>query len=110
SWLHWWFNFWIDAFSPDPTPWVWVVRIVETLIAAALLLGFARKTVYVGAIIFSLLVWSTAEGFGGPYVAGATDVGAALIYVLLFIGLIVLDRDEGRSPYSVDFYIERRWP
>lgn len=110
SWLDWWFNFWINLVSPQPDLFAWIVRIIETVIAAALLLGFGRKTLYVGGIIFSLLVWSTAEGFGGPYTAGATDIGSAIVYVLLFIALIVIDRDEGRSPYSVDYYIERRWP
>ncbi|HLI50514.1 MAG TPA: hypothetical protein VKU87_01880, partial [Thermomicrobiaceae bacterium] len=110
SWLHWWFNFWINVVSPNPSPWVWVVRIVETIIAAGLLFGIGRKSLYVGGIVFSLLVWSTAEGFGGPYSTGTTDVGAAIIYVLLFAALIVIDRDEGRSVYSLDYYLERRWP
>jgi nitrite reductase (NO-forming) len=33
-----------------------------------------------------------------------------LIYVFLFIALILLDYALGRSPYSVDFYIERSNP
>ncbi len=33
------------------------------------------------------VIWSTAEGFGGPYTAGSTDIGAAIIYVLVFLAL-----------------------
>jgi plastocyanin len=33
----------------------------------ALITGFARKFTYISAAGFSLLIWSIAEGFGGPY-------------------------------------------
>ena len=38
---------------------------------------------YVTGIAFSLLIWSTAEGFGGPYTAGSADIGTAIIYALV---------------------------
>jgi nitrite reductase (NO-forming) len=41
---------------------------------------------------------------------GATNMGAALAYVLIFVALIGIDNREGRSPYSLDFFIEKRWP
>ncbi|MGH8213641.1 MAG: multicopper oxidase domain-containing protein, partial [Rhodanobacteraceae bacterium] len=59
--------------------------------------------------LFSLLIWSTAEGFGGPYTVGATNMGAGIIYVLVFIALIVISR-TGPSPYSIDYYLEKTWP
>jgi hypothetical protein len=31
-----------------------------------------------------MLVWSTAEGFGGPYTSGASDIGTAVVYALVF--------------------------
>jgi nitrite reductase (NO-forming) len=37
-------------------------------------------------------------------------MGAALAYVLIFAALIGLDTHGGRSPYSLDYFIERRWP
>ena len=110
GWLAPWFTFWINLVSPHPDLFIWATRIVETLIALGLLLGFARKTTFVIGALFSLLIWSTAEGFSGPYTAGATNLGPALVYVLLFIGLILSDREHGRSPYSIDYYLERRWP
>ncbi|MGH8162400.1 MAG: multicopper oxidase domain-containing protein, partial [Gammaproteobacteria bacterium] len=37
------------------------------------------------------------------------NMGAALAYVLIFAALIGIDSREGRSPYSADFFIEKRW-
>jgi nitrite reductase (NO-forming) len=39
--------------------------------------------------LLSLVIWTTAEGFGGPYKAGSTDIGAAIIYVIVFVGLFL---------------------
>jgi nitrite reductase (NO-forming) len=110
AWSAWWFNMWIAIVTPNVTLFVWLTRIVESLLALALLVGFARKTVYVLGALFSLLVWSTAEGFGGPYTVGATNMGAAITYVLIFVALIGINARGGRSPYSVDYYLEKRWP
>ncbi|HET7036807.1 MAG TPA: multicopper oxidase domain-containing protein [Thermomicrobiaceae bacterium] len=110
SWLNPWFNFWINVVSAQPDLFIWATRIIETLLAIGLIFGIARKLVYISGALFSLLIWSTAEGFSGPYTAGATNLGPALVYVLLFIAFMVIDRDEGRSPYSIDYYLEQRWP
>ena len=40
-------------------------------------------------ILLSVVIWTTAEGFGGPYTADSTDIGAAIIYVLVFAGLFL---------------------
>jgi nitrite reductase (NO-forming) len=109
-WLLPWFNFWSNIISMNPGIFAWSTRIIETIIAVGLLAGFARKYIYVLGGAFALLIWSIPEGFGGPYAPGATDVGGGLIYVFLFIALILLDYMLGRSPYSVDFYIERKNP
>jgi nitrite reductase (NO-forming) len=106
-WLQPWFHFWVAVISPNPSLFAWLTRIIETIIAVGLLLGLGRKWVYLLGGVFSLLIWSIPEGFGGPYSPGATDVGAGLIYFLLFIVLIILDYALGRSPYSLDYYIER---
>jgi hypothetical protein len=44
--------------------------------------GFVRKVTYISAAAFSLMIWATAEGFGGPYTSGASDVGTATIYAV----------------------------
>jgi nitrite reductase (NO-forming) len=110
AWLVGWFNMWINIVTPHTMLFVWITRIIESIIAFALLTGFARKTVYVAGILFSLLIWSTAGGFGGPYTVGATNMGASLAYVLIFAALIGLDTRVGHSPYSLDFFIEKCWP
>ena len=110
GWSAWWFDMWIAVVTPHAMAFVWLTRIAETLLAAALLLGFARKTTYVLGALFSLLIWATAEGFGGPYTVGAANMGTAITYVLIFLLLIGINYRGGTSPYSVDFLIERRWP
>ncbi|MGH6776702.1 MAG: multicopper oxidase domain-containing protein [Bradyrhizobium sp.] len=110
EWSAWWFEMWIALVTPHPMIFVWLTRVAETLLAIALLLGFARRTAYVLGALFSLLIWATAEGFGGPYTVGAANMGTAITYVLVFLALIGINYRGGPSPYSVDYLIERRWP
>jgi nitrite reductase (NO-forming) len=109
-WLLPWFNLWISLIKPDPNLFAWLTRFAETAIAVGLLLGIARKWTYIIGGLFALFVWSIPEGFGGPYVPGTTDVGAGVVYILVFASLFVMDHILGRSPYSVDYYLERIIP
>ncbi|MDQ6726825.1 MAG: DoxX family protein [Actinomycetota bacterium] len=108
AWLHPWFSFWINTQQSHPDFFAYLAASVETLIAAALILGVARKVTYSAAAVFSLLIWSTAEGFGGPYTAGSTDVGASIIYVVVFLGLLALSAYTGPARYTVDYWLEGR--
>lgn len=110
AWAAWWFAMWIALVTPHAGLFVWLTRIAETALALALIFGFARKTTYILGLLFSLLIWSTAEGFGGPYSVGVTNIGAALSYVLIFVALIIVNYRVGPSLYSVDYLIERHWP
>jgi nitrite reductase (NO-forming) len=110
QWLLPWFNLWVKLITPNPNLFAWLTRLAETVIALGLLFGLGRKWIYVFGGLFALVIWAVPEGFGGPYTAGATDVGGGLIYVLVFGTLIVMDYALGRSPYSVDFYLEKRFP
>ncbi len=110
QWLLPWFNFWGSLIKLDPNLFARLTQIIETIIAIGLLAGLARKWVYILGVVFASLIWVIPEGFGGPYTPGATDVGAGLIYVFLFLALIVITYVLGRSPYSVDFYLEKRYP
>ena len=84
---------------------------IETYLAVALLTGFARKVTYSLGALYTVLIWATAEGFGGPYVAGSsTDVGAAIVYTLLFLTLLIHDSGIGSSRLSLDSVLERRVP
>ena len=109
-WLAPWFNFWLRIVIQDTGFFVLATRLIETVIAIGLLLGLARRITYIGGALFSLLIWSTAEGFGGPYTSGATNLGPALIYALIFVTLALFERILGNTPYSLDYYIGRRFP
>jgi hypothetical protein len=49
---------------------------------------FSHLTEVVG-VLLALVICTTAQGFGGPYIPGSTDIGAALIYVLVFVALFL---------------------
>lgn len=105
--LGWWFALWQTIVSSRAPVFAVLTAGTETYLAVAVLAGFARKLTYSIGLLYGLFVWSVAEGFGGPYVPGATtDVGAAIVYSLLFGTLLLVD--GGRL--SVDAWIEHRWP
>ena len=108
AWLRPWFDFWIRLQHPAATFFWALVAAAESLIALALILGVARKLTYLSAIVFSLLIWAMAEGFGGPYTAGSSDIGTAVIYAVVFAGLLALSYYAGPARYSLDYYLERR--
>jgi nitrite reductase (NO-forming) len=109
AWLHGWFAFWINMLEPRAGLFAMLVAMIETGIALSLILGFARKTTYVLAIGFTALIWATAEGFGGPYASGASDIGTAIIYAVVFLALLVIEADAEPSRYTIDAWLERRW-
>ena len=108
GWLQPWFHFWIRFQHPDAMVLAYLAAVIETLIAVALIIGFARKLTYLSAIAFSLLIWGTAEGFGGPYTSGASDIGTAIIYAVVFAGLLMLSYYGGPARYSADYYLEKK--
>jgi len=109
-WLYHWFSFWISAWSHSPHLFAVLTALTESLIALALLFGFARRATYLAAATFSLLIWSTAEGFGGPYTINSTDIGAAVIYAIVFFSLYGLERLAVPSKWSVDNCIIKKLP
>ena len=109
-WLQGWFHMWLRLVTMQTGFFITATRLIETAIAIGLLLGFARRITYFVGALFSLLIWSTAEGFGGPYTSGATNVGPALIYALVFFTAALFEHLLGRNPYSLDYYIGRRYP
>lgn len=82
-----WIHLWHDVVQVDPRLFAYAVAIGETAIAVGLLLGAFSNLTYAMGIALSTVIWSTAEGFGGPYVPGSVDVGSAIIYVLVFAAL-----------------------
>jgi uncharacterized membrane protein YphA (DoxX/SURF4 family) len=112
SWLSGWYSFWQQQANASPTLIVYTVGVLEIALGVALVLGLMRKVAYLGGIALSLLIWAVPEGFGGPYApgGGGTDVGAGIVYVLVFLALIVFNSVNGPSRLSLDYYIERRLP
>lgn len=84
-----WINFWMNIVHVNPQVFAYLVAIGETAVAIGLIFGLLSNLTNVVGILLSLVIWSTAEGFGGPYVAGSTDIGAAIIYVLVFVALFL---------------------
>ena len=103
GWIRAWINFWINIVKVDPHVFAHLVAIGETAVAIGLLFGLLSNLTNIVGILLSIVIWTTAEGFGGPYTAGSTDIGAAIIYVLVFVGLFLAM--AGLS-YGVDRYID----
>jgi uncharacterized membrane protein YphA (DoxX/SURF4 family) len=108
GWLGPWFRFWTNLQSPHPAFYAYLVAVLETLVALAVLFGVARKVSYLAAAGFSVVIWAAAEGFGGPYTSGASDIGTAIIYALVFMCLLTLSAYTGPDTYSVDHYLEKK--
>lgn len=87
SWIH----FWIDVVNVNPVAFAYLVAIAETALALALIFDVLSNMAYLGGSVLAFVIWSTAEGFGGPYVVGFTDIGAAVIYIFVF-ALLYLTR------------------
>jgi nitrite reductase (NO-forming) len=100
AFLHGWFHFWISVNEQSPMLFADLTGLAETTLAIVLLFGVARRAGYLIGAGYMLMVWAIGEGFGGPYVSGSTDVGAGIVYVILFAGLLAFApaaRDERLS-------------
>lgn len=101
-----WIDFWagISASTPNFTL---LIAIFETLIALFLLVGLLTPVISAIGIVFNLLIWSTAEGFGGIFQPSATDVGTGPLYAAIFAGLIVIQ--AGRQK-GIDRLLHEKFP
>lgn len=75
-----------------PTLVAILVALVETALALSLLTGYALSASLPLGALYSLAVWTTAEGWGGPYTAAGTGVrgnvaGNVIVYVIVFMYL-----------------------
>ncbi|MDE2276291.1 MAG: hypothetical protein KGK09_08350, partial [Burkholderiales bacterium] len=84
-----------------------LTALAETLVAASLLSGRAMRWSVPLAALYCLAVWTSAEGFGGPYGLAGTGVrgdviGNVLIYVYLFAYLwpVAARPQSGAAPGS----------
>jgi len=84
-----WINLWITIVKGDPQVFAYLVASAETAIAIGFSFGIFSHLTEVVGVLLALVIWTTAQGFGGPYLPGSTDIGAALIYVLVFVALFL---------------------
>jgi nitrite reductase (NO-forming) len=110
AWLQGWFNFWAAQASANAAFWVYTTGVLEVAVGLGLIFGFMRKVAYVGGAILSLFIWAVPESFGGPYGSGSTDIGGGIVYSMVFLMLIVINATYGSSRWSLDYFIERRFP
>ncbi|MHB1565873.1 MAG: hypothetical protein ACYCXG_04010 [Acidiferrobacter sp.] len=68
--------------------------ILNGLLALSLLTGIALRPLARIGVGYSLLLWSTVGGLGGPYVAGATDPGTAIVYALTFFTILSVPSEQ----------------
>jgi uncharacterized membrane protein YphA (DoxX/SURF4 family) len=84
-----WIGFWINIINVNPHVFGIVVALSESALAVALIFGVFSNLAALGGVLLTLVIWSTAEGFGGPYKAGSTDIGTAIIYAFVFVALFL---------------------
>ena len=101
-----WVRFWADIANSTPG-FPYVIATAETVIAIFIIIGLFTKLTSLAGIVFSFLIWSTAEAFGGVFTPGATDIGTAPLYMAMFAGLIVVRAGLQRG---LDALILRRYP
>jgi thiosulfate dehydrogenase (quinone) large subunit len=98
-----WISFWTHIVSINPLLFARIEATTETAIAVFLIFGIFSNLTFIVGFFLSLGIWSTAEGFGGPYIPGqSTDIGTALPYAILFVVLLFLS--AGRY-YGVDQWL-----
>ncbi|MHB8252382.1 MAG: hypothetical protein ACYDEV_01460 [Acidiferrobacter sp.] len=68
--------------------------VLDGLLALSLLTGVALRPLARLGVVYSLFLWSTVGGFGGPYVAGATDPGTAIVYALTFFTILSVPSEQ----------------
>jgi thiosulfate dehydrogenase (quinone) large subunit len=99
---HTWINLWLTIIKMNPHAFGYIAALSETAIALALIIGLFSNLTYIAGGILSLIIWSTAEGFGGPYHPGATDMGTSIVYTFVFA---ILFLTAASRYYSVDRYL-----
>jgi nitrite reductase (NO-forming) len=111
SWLLPFFHFWARAVAPAPGLFALLTALAETAVALSLLLGVAQRAGFILGAVLGLVIWAVGEGFGGPYVSGATDIGCAIMYSVLFAALLLaVPRATRAAAPSLDSALVARWP
>ncbi|HEY2175978.1 MAG TPA: hypothetical protein VGH85_19400 [Mycobacteriales bacterium] len=88
--IHQWIQLWHAAASANPAAFAVGTAIIETVIALGLIFGAFSQLVFIGSAVFSLGIWSAAEGFHLPWTkSGITDLGPSVGYIIASLGLFL---------------------
>lgn len=104
----WWINLWHTIIAWNPHLFAILTAGTETLLALSLLLGVFRKPLYLVGTAFFFMVWTIAEGFGGPYGAGSTDIGTAILYAVVFMALYGLEMAVESEPWTLEPWLRKQ--
>jgi uncharacterized membrane protein YphA (DoxX/SURF4 family) len=111
AWLAPFFHFWTAIVRPAPPLFAILTAVAETAIALSLLLGLAQRAGFMFGAVMGMVIWAVGEGFGGPYGSGATDIGCAVMYTVLFAALaLAVPRAIRAAAPGLDHRLVRRWP
>jgi uncharacterized membrane protein YphA (DoxX/SURF4 family) len=88
---------------------VYALGIVEIALGISIMVGLARKVVYIAGSLVTLLVWVMIQALGGPAGPGYTDPGSGIVAALGLLLLLSLNKAHGTDPYTVDARIERHY-
>ena len=105
-----WLNFWKNLLTPHATFFAVCTALLETVIAACLILGLGRRTIYAIGAVLSFLIWAVPETFGRIWQSGQTDMGTSIIYMFIFLALLVVDAGANAGGWSLDRRLEARLP
>jgi uncharacterized membrane protein YphA (DoxX/SURF4 family) len=98
AWMMAYIGFVVDVIHAiTPIAFGLIVAVLETFLAICLLTGRWLPAAVPAGIALTLGIWTTAEGWGGPYTVGSTGmpgdvVGNAVLYTLGFVYLWVAHR------------------
>ena len=89
-----WLHFWMNLVNVDPRLFAHLVAWGETAVAIGLIFGIFSNLTYIIGALLTFTIWAIPEGFGGPYSAGATDIGTGIIYMFVFAALYLLSAGQ----------------
>jgi uncharacterized membrane protein YphA (DoxX/SURF4 family) len=88
--VHTWIALWYRMIQINPTLFGYLAALTESLLAICFILGLFTNVICMISIVWAFIIWSVANGFGGPYVMGqSTDIGTAFPYILISVLLLV---------------------
>jgi len=100
AWIVAYIQFFVDAIGwVGPLTFGIIAALAESVIALGLLSGRGMRWVLPFGLVYSFGVWTTAEGWGGPYGSvtgvGGDVLGTTIIYCLVFLYLMVMFAETG---------------